>query len=292
MIITRLSGGMGNQMFQYAAGRALALKHGVQLGLDLSFLLDRSARKHFTFRNFNLDVFNIEDHIVEPHQVPWQYRKHLRGVLGLYADTFRRRFLKSSGTEKHFTFDSSVLSLGPDAYLEGYWQSPKYFEDIKNIIRQDFTLKEILPEPVELLRKEINNNASVCVHIRRGDFVGNALHDVVSADYYGKAIACIEADQKVEKVYVFSDDIEWCKNNILFSQPTTFVGPEYAGKKAEGHLALMSACRHFVIANSSFSWWAAWLGDHPDKVVIAPARWFADPAIDTSDLLPEEWIRL
>lgn len=292
MIIVRLSGGMGNQMFQYAAGRALALHHNVPLGLDTTFLLDRTPREGFTFRDFDLDVFNIKADIVSPGAVPWRHRKHFSGVLGIYIDAFRRRFLKFPGTEKYFTFDPSVLALGTDAYLEGYWQSPKYFEHIENSIWQEFTLKEPLSEPVELLRKEIMNCESVCMHVRRGDFVGNALHDVSDKDYYAKAIAYIGSAQRIEKIFVFSDDIEWCKSNLSFPYSTVFVGPECAGKKAEGHLALMSACHHFVIANSTFSWWAAWLAPHPEKIVIAPQKWFTDESIDTSDLIPEEWVRM
>lgn len=296
MIITRLQGGMGNQMFQYALGRALSIKNGVPLGLDLTFLLDRTPIPNFTnftFRNYDLDVFNIQANVVSKKDIPFLYRKHNLGIFMRYIDYFRRKLISTPGKEKKVcSFDSSILELGVDAYLDGYWQSPKYFESITDIIRRDFTLKNKLPSHIENLKEVIKNENSLCVHVRRGDYVGNSFHEIVGKDYYDKGIEKIKSLTKIDKIYVFSDDTKWCEENMKFEIPTIFVGEEYAGVKAEGHMALMSACRNFIIPNSSFAWWGAWLAPYKDKIVVVPKQWFVDESINSDDLIPEGWIRI
>lgn len=292
MIITRLSGGMGNQLFQYALGRALSLKYNTMLGLDIHDLLDRTPRPGFTFREYDLDLFNITAEIVPQSNVPRKYRSWGTGKVGLYINKLRRLLFGGKGRERGFTFQPEVLSLGSDAYLDGYWQSYKYFESIADTIRKDFTLKQSLPAHIQRLQTEIRSRQSVCLHVRRGDYVGNAYHEVVFKDYYYQALDVLEAKVVIEHIYVFSDDIAWCKDNLAFLHPATFVDDIYAGERASGHFALMQSCTHFVIPNSTFSWWAAWLGESKDKIVIAPKRWFGDSSIDTSNRIPPEWIRL
>src|SRR3989339_922217 len=294
MIITRLQGGIGNQMFQYALGRALSVKNNVPLGLDLTFLLDRTPIPNFanfTFRNYDLDVFNIEAVIVSKKDIPFLYRKHNLGIFMRYIDYFRRKLISTPGKEKmNCSFDASILQLGSDAYLEGWWQSYKYFESIEDIIRKDFTFKNKLPLHIENLNEVIKKENSLCVHVRRGDYVGNFHHEVVGKDYYDRGIERIKSLTNIDKIYVFSDDVKWCEGNMKFDLPTMFVGEEYAGTKAEGHMALMSACHNFIIPNSSFSWWGAWLADYKDKVVIVPKQWFVDASINSDDLIPSGWI--
>jgi hypothetical protein len=294
MVIVRLAGGMGNQMFEYAVGRSLAIKNNTTLGLDLAFLLDRTPIPHFTFRDYDLDVFNIDAAIVSRKDVPALYRKYHLGWAMRYVDFIRRKFISQPGKEKMpNTFDHSVMELGPNIYLEGWWQTPKYFEEYQEVIRNDFTLKAPLSEKSQQLAEEIKNAVSACIHVRRGDYVGNAFHDVgLGESYYKEGLAYISSKVDVEKIYVFSDDIEWCKNNLHFDIETMFVGPEYAGKKGEEHVMLMSMCKHFIIPNSSFAWWGAWLSAASEKIVIAPKRWFADASIDTTDLIPAQWIRI
>lgn len=294
MIIVKLKGGMGNQMFQYALGRALSLKYKDPLCLDLVTLLDRTPRSGVyktAFYEYNLDVFNVDAKLMSESEVGSYYRtiisKIRRGLL--YLKSF---VIKTRGVEKYFHFDPEIKSIGPNACLDGYWQSPKYFSEVEDTIRKDFTFKEKFSDKIENLMQKIKNQNSVCVHIRRGDYIGNPLHDIVGKDYYVKGIEKIKELTNVDKIYVFSNDIKWCEENIKFNYPTMFVGDEYVGKKDEGHLALMSACRNFVITNSSFSWWAAWLSENKNKIVVCPKQWFGDPTIDTSDLIPENWIRI
>ncbi len=289
MIIVRLKGGMGNQMFQYACGRALSLRHNVPLKLDTSFY-DLNL-KGVTKRGYDLDVFTIQADIAEQSDIPFLYKLY-SSKLFVYFVTLVRKFFKSKGQEKSFNFDASIFNKGDNLFLDGYWQSPKYFSDIEEVIRKDFIVKEALPENIQKLALEIKSQNSLCVHVRRGDYVGNATHEVVTNTYYKDAVEVISGKTTLGHVYVFSDDIAWCRENVQFDIPTTYVGDEYAGKKAEGNLFLMSLCNHFIIANSSFSWWAAWLSPNKSKIVVCPKQWFADASIDASDVIPLDWIKM
>lgn len=303
MIIVQLQGGLGNQMFQYALGRALSLKNNTSLGLDLNFLEDRTPRDTFlqkrfskwgtfVFRNYDLGIFNIEENFVSQKEIPFFYRSFFSGTPMIYADAFRKKFFPGRNVEKSFKFDREVLGLGPNAYLMGSWQSFKYFEDIEDVIRRDFALKKPISEKSQTLLGEINSCQSLCINVRRADFVDNSHHGTIGNEYYNMAISIILQTRKIDKIYVFSDDMAWCEKNLSFSQPTMFVNHEYAGKKFEEYLVLMTACKNFIIPNSTFGWWAAWLSGEKDKVVIAPKKWFADSDVDTSDLIPSDWIRL
>jgi hypothetical protein len=273
MITVKLKGGLGNQMFQYALGRALSLKHKVPLGLDISTYEIKDPR---VARYYALDVFNITGNALS--KIPLRYKLH--------------NFFSYPGKEKYFNFDPAILQLSDGAYLNGYWQSPKYFEGFKDIIKKDFTLKNFPASNIQTLAEEIKSQNSLCVHVRRGDYVGNKFHEVVDNEYYRKGLDRISTMTTIEKIYVFSDDINWCKENISFEIPTFFVEDEYSGEKGEGHMYLMSKCKNFIIANSSFSWWGAWLATYENKIVICPKQWFGDASIDTSDLIPKEWIRI
>ena len=160
MIIVKLKGGMGNQMFQYALGRALSIKNNVPLGLDLAFLLDRTPRSDFTFRNYDLDIFNINAEIVSQSKVSFLY-KNFKGKFGVYFDYLRRKFFKLSGVEKKLNFNPGILNMGSDIYLDGYWQSYKYFVDIEDIIRKDFALKKKPNQNIINFSKQILNENSL-----------------------------------------------------------------------------------------------------------------------------------
>ncbi|MES2416417.1 MAG: alpha-1,2-fucosyltransferase [Patescibacteria group bacterium] len=295
MIIVRLQGGMGNQMFQYALGRALSIKNNTELGLDLTFLLDRTPIPNFTFRDYNLGDFNIQADIVSKKDIPFLYRKYSLGIFIRYIDFIRRKFINTPGKEKkNYFFDSKIMNLGSNAYLEGWWQNQKYFLEIKDILRKDFTLKNYSEKMKQFISK-IESQNSVCVHIRRGDYLtvdtlGNKYYSVLDETYYKNALDIISKNGKIDCIYVFDrDDIDWCKQNVKFNYPTIYIENDI--NLAET-VTLMSACKHFIMANSSFSWWGAWLGNAKEKVVIAPKKWLTDPSIDTSDLIPKEWIRL
>ena len=285
---------MGNQMFQYAVGRALALKNGTGLVLD-PFLLNiypRPKTSAYVYRDFDLDLFNIEALKKESAWSGFLNRIQMPLKARAYIDHVRRLGAKAPADERHFQFDPAVLELKDGAYLSGYWQSYKYFETIEDVIRRDFSLKKPFSEKGSALKKEIESVSSVCVNVRRADFVGSSFHGTFDIEYYARGLAKIRESKTVDVVYVFSDDVAWCEENLKFPIKTVFVGHDYKGERFGEYLYLMAACRHFIIPNSTFAWWAAWLATGPDKVVVAPKRWFLKESIDTSDLIPESWVRI
>jgi len=185
--------------------------------------------------------------------------------------------------------------LPDNIYLEGYWQSEKYFKHIESIIRNDFTyINETDSDNLKILNR-IKGSESIAIHFRRGDYINNRktneVHGICSMEYYNSAVDYIA--QKVSSPYffIYSDDIEWVKRNLSIKYNKMFVDIN-TPEKASNDLRLISNCKHQIIANSSFSWWGAWLNQNPEKIVIAPKKWFMDEKRNTSDLIPEKWIRL
>lgn len=294
MIIVKLMGGLGNQMFQYALGKTLSLQHQTLLKLDLSWLLNHSPERgtNFVHRNFDLDIFRIQANIANAEEVKqlrneWLPVKRadrlLKTLLGIPQTNIR---------EPYFHYSSAVRKIGPDAYLDGFWQSEKYFGEYASIIRDDFNFKYPLGEQAVPLMESIRKSEAVCVNVRRKEFVNNPYHGAMDIDYYMRAEKKIRESVKDPCLYIFSDDITWCEENLHFQSPAVFVPLIYAGEKYQDIFRMMITCRHFIIPNSSFGWWAAWLSEHENKQVIAPSKWFANGPKDTQDLLPKGWIRL
>lgn len=293
MIIVKLMGGLGNQMFQYAAARSLSWRHGTVLKLDLSFL--EGDQSGDTPRIYKLDHF----YITAEKASRWEVSTMSGRGNAFLPTAFARFFQKNAADhanyrEKSFHYDPQLLDQPDNVYLEGYWQSERYFTDIREVIRKDFTVKTPLTDKNRKLADEIQAVNSVSLHVRRGDYVMDektiAKHGVCSLEYYLRAedrVAEIQADPHF---FVFSDDPEWVADNLKLRHPARYVS--HNGSMAHEDLRLMSLCRHHVIANSSFSWWGAWLSTGTDKLVIAPDRWFNDPSINTRDLIPYEWQRL
>ncbi len=296
MIILRLKGGLGNQMFQYALGRVLSIKNKTELVFNIEAYEDVSERPfkgNFAIRTYDLDVFNIEGRIAKKNEIPFLYRMYFKGSLMLLIDAIRRRIFKHKAQELCIQkFNPKMLGSGPDTYVDGFFQSPKYFIGFEDVIKKDFTLKNPPSFNIQNLANEIGNTNSLCIHVRRGDYVGNKYHEVVDNEYYKKGIEYISSKTVIEKIHVFSDDIDWCRENLAFKIPAMFVDDGYAGSKGEGHMFLMSQCHYFIIANSSFSWWGAWLSNYENKIVVCPKQWFTDASIDTNDLMPKDWIRM
>lgn len=257
------------------------------LKLDTS-LLDTSH--HWTYRTYELDFFNIQATKATQQEI-----NQLAGKWRRLFQPYSRFFgLQSSNyvKESHFHFDSSVLSLQEGVYLDGYWQSEKYFAAIADLIREDLTPIALLSTHVETLKPSIRECTSVSMHIRRGDYTtaskANRYLKPCAADYYQKAVDCLSKRIVNPAFFIFSDDIEWAKDHIHLDFPTQYI----EGNSAPEDLWLMASCQHQIIANSTFSWWGAWLNRHPDKIIIAPQKWFSTERFDTHDLLPESWIRL
>lgn len=287
MIVTRLNGGLGNQLFQYAIARRLAYVNNTPLKLDVSEL------KNNNLRIYSLSHFNIIENFASQEEIDRLKRpgNKLSVIKRRIMPYYKRPFI----VERFFHFDPNVLAAPGDVYLEGYWQSEKYFKDIKEIIHREFTLKHDLDHINKETALNIESSESASVHIRRGDYISdsktNQVHGTCSLEYYHKAVKELKGIVPDIHLFVFSDDPLWVKKNLNVDVPVTFLDQNGPGKDY-ADLALMSLCHHHIIANSSFSWWGAWLCQKRDKIVFAPAKWFNSIEKDTRDLIPDSWHKL
>ena len=288
MVIVRLTGGLGNQMFQYAAARALAERLGVELWLDTRAFEHALAFKEYTPRAYALAPFRLRARVASAAELGrWP---QWVAELGMRARALRPLFRRWH-FEPANTYDPAVATLRDPIYLVGYWQSERYFADIAARIREEFMLREALSGRNAELLAIARSAGSVGLHVRRGDFLSLAdaaqVHGLCSIDYYRRAMDLLRARVPGCRFLVFSDDAQWARAELPAHPGTVFAqGNEQA---PELDLALMSACGHHIIANSSFSWWAAWLGHHPQQIVIAPTPWYASTKLDTRDLAVSRW---
>lgn len=247
MIIRKLMGGLGNQMFQYAHGKYTSIKSDKELVLDLSFFRPENQDPRL-IRTYDLDVFkNIKCRtVVDSHNA-----------------------------------------------VEGFFQRYDYVEEIRNELLHDFEIN--LDEPLRETMNEISESDSVCINVRGADYVNFPIsanfHGFVGNEYFDIAIQDIAREIKNPTFFVFSDDIKWCQENISTGYPTKFMTKEYNGPKYSSYLKLMSACKHFIIPNSTFGWWAAWMCTNKDKIIYAPKRWFIS-APEPAGLIPSHWRRV
>lgn len=290
MIVVRLTGGLGNQMFQYAAGRRLAHVLGTELELDISGFED------YPLRAYALGNLNIEEKF-------FQYDANWRGnsKQGIVSQIFRKVLRKKTVShlkhvrEKHFHFDPEILELKDNVFLEGYFQSERYFRDVEPIIRKEFVVRTPLSGTNRRIAEQVTGCESVSLHVRRGDYVSNPhsnrYHGVCKPAYYFRCMTYVTSHVKNPHFFVFSDDPQWVKTNLNLSYPTTFVTQNDLNKGCED-MRLMSLCRHHITANSTFSWWAAWLSINVGKIVVCPRNWFRGASHNDKDLIPGSWIRL
>jgi hypothetical protein len=295
MIIIKLQGGLGNQLFQYALGWALSLQKKTELKFDVSSL--QKNVPGITKREYNLSVFNIQENFATYEEIAkfQKYKRKPGRKWFLYNKLIADN--KKYFQEQQFHFDERVFGISNDCYLEGWWQTEKYFKDIEDVIRKEITVKSPQTgKDAEMAKKIVSVNA-VALHIRRGDYVNNPQNvdyfGNLGPNYYKKAVEIITEKFPNPHLFVFSDDHDWVKKNIILPYPTTYINHNGSDKNYED-LRLMSQCKHFVIANSSFSWWGAWLAQNPNKIVIGPKKWFNNvkPSVKTDDIMPEDWIRI
>ena len=292
MIIVKLQGGLGNQMFQYAFAAILAQKNSTKVYIDKTFF-SRKKQIGFTPRNFELHVFNNTYHEASKKHLTlfykWSFLNKIKKRLNLnYPKIFNETF---------FGFNKLALNIKPPVYLNGYFQSVKYFSGFELMIKDLFSFS---PNSLDMLNKgllsKIKNTNTISVHIRRGDYVEDKVtkkfHGSCSLKYYFKAIKLLTELYKDYTLVFFSDDADWVKEQFeSLSHPKIFVDNN-KGENSWKDMMLMSSCTHNIIANSSFSWWAAWLNENSEKTVVAPKKWFASINLDTKSLLPDEWIKL
>lgn len=292
MIVTNIVGGLGNQMFQYAVGRSLSLMHKVPLRLDIG-----EFSRHAIHQGFELDhVFSLPVGLADAED--------LRAILGWQSSRFAMRLLtrpeahilrsRQLIVEPHFQYFSGITEVPSSCYLKGYWQSERYFSAVADLIRDDFTFSSPLAGANIQIANKIAGVNAVSLHVRRGDYVNNqntlSVHGVCSLDYYVRAIAYIAQRVTDPVFFIFSDDLDWVRGTLRMEYPCHYVCNNRGGE-SYNDMRLMSFCKHHVIANSSFSWWGAWLNPSHTKIVVAPKQWFARP-VDVSDLLPDGWVPL
>ncbi len=292
MLIAHVIGGIGNQMFQYAAIRALSLARQVPFSLDISEFTDYKLHQGFELER----VFDCPIRIASKEEVferlDWQYSPFMRRLLARpVMSVFRRRNIVF---EPHFNHWSGIDDVPADSYLVGYWQSEKYFREVAQAIRTDFTFKSSLNLRNAEIVEQIKSTNAVSLHVRRGDYLQNpkvrATHGVCQLEYYRLAIQYVAARVQRPVFFIFSDDMGWVKKNLRIDFHCEYVDHNQ-GVESYNDMRLMSLCQHHIIANSSFSWWGAWINSRSDKIVVAPKRWLAG-AVNTSDVLPKEWVSL
>lgn len=284
--IIKFNGGLGNQMFQWAFGRAHEKKTGVKTLFDISFFEKKYARP------YELNIFNLNAQFVENFwlklklKIIWKLRKKLNGKKFLGLTLY---------SEPHFEFDENIFKIEPNTYIEGFFQSEKYFQEIETELRTDFQFKDLPDEKNQKLIEKIGATNSISLHIRRGDYVKKKryqnLYAACSLDYYKRGVEYISEHYPNPTLFIFSDDIEWVKENLNLSYESIYVSHNTDSKSYED-IRLMSLCKHNIIANSSFSWWGAWLNNNKEKIVIAPEKWFNDENIIQTDVIPQDWVRL
>jgi len=287
-VIVRMMGGLGNQLFQYAAGRTLALATGRGL------LLDTSAYREDRLRAYQLDRFAIAARPLRRGDVPFfrLRRSRLGAILPRRSrvEIVRERFPARVPVWP----ERGRVSDAGTPYLIGYWQSERYFAAAADTIRRELRLRKPADRANAATLESITGCDAVALHVRRGDYVSNpaatAYHGLCGLDYYQAAIRRLCESVAQPHFFVFSDDLDWVRENLDTGHPTTWVG-DNADTPWED-LRLMAACRHFIVANSSFSWWGAWLGEWPGKQVIAPARWFQADHGGEGEIVPAAWLRM
>ncbi len=300
MIIVKLQGGLGNQLFQYAMGRDLSIKKNTSLKIDAI-----SGFKNDPYgRTYSLDQFNISAELASAEEVA---RINTRGaaryitrIVDLTMPYYRRQVLIED-EKRQFTYDKNVLGARDPAYVIGYWQNERYFLDVADVIRKEFTLRSV-PDPVnQKTAREMADQNAVCVHVRRLHGISNdkrtviadaaKLHGACSLEYYATAVKAIAGSVKDPHFFIFSDDCAWARENLRIGYPVTCVTHNDAAS-AHKDLWLMTRCKHYIIANSSLSWWGAWLSGNLGKIVYAPKRWdtLDKPCIE--DITPPSWHRI
>lgn len=295
MIIVKLIGGLGNQMFQYAFGRSLALKNNTNLKIDIQDLQNKAKKKDFTLRNFELNVFNVHVEIASESEIQNFMKSKtmmLKDLLTLSLPFKSKNFYLR---EPHHHYFPLAKNVPANTYAYGYFQSEKYFIDIRPTLLKDFTPRLPLSKQSQEVADRMSKVNGVSIHVRRGDYVSNLVnldvHGLCEADYYERALSIITEKVDQPKLFVFSDEPNWFKENIKCNFPVEYI-EHNIGNASYEDLYLMSLCKHHIIANSSFSWWGAWLNQNPNKIVIAPSKWMNNTPKNTKDVVPDSWIKI
>lgn len=285
-VIIKFNGGLGNQMFQWALARMIEEITDMDVLFDMSYFSKNYARP------YQLNIFKIEPQFVtdlwtkSALNIIWTFRKFLNNKKFLGYTLYE---------EKQFNFDKHINSIKQDTYIAGYFQSELYFHCVADRLREDFKFDYLLNDKNKDVIRQISAGNSISLHIRRGDYVNKQRNlDAYAAcplDYYKRGVEYIAQQYPNPTLFIFSDDIKWVKENLKLPYESVYVSHN-TGEKSFEDMRLMGCCKHNIIANSSFSWWGAWLNNNPNKIVIAPKRWFNDENIIQTDVIPKDWVKM
>lgn len=292
MIISSISDGLGNQMFQYALGRNLGIKKKTEFKLDISWY--KNVNSEYTPREFKLNKLNIRADIASESEINILCNPNYPFLLNsIYwrLQNSKPYYKKNIVKEQFFNFDANIFLAKKNTYLKGFWQSYKYFEEIQHFLVNELKPLHISASNAITEKTILQDNKSVSLHFRRSDYLkNNGTHYALNEDYYRTALSLIKQTIPAASFYIFSDEPQWVINNFKIDGKHTVINAN-AGEP-EMDMYLMSCCKHNIIANSSFSWWAAWLNQNKNKIVIAPKKWFNNITLNTNDLIPPSWIQL
>ncbi len=288
-LVVRLMGGLGNQLFQYATGRAAADRLGCDLVLDPRFVQARNQHGGLTISRLKVRACLANTATLESFpEWAWKLTRALRRV---------RRPMLGIWHERDLGYDEALAGIQPGQMLSGFWQSWRYFAESLESLRIECAPRSPLSAAARTLMESITDSSggdAVAIHVRRGDYARNSdalrRHGLCSPGYYRTGLELIRVKAKRTRLFVFSDDIDWVRKHLILDSPVEFVSrPEIP---PEEDLALMTACRHQLIANSTFGWWGAWLNTHPQRIVVAPSPWFEAVGLDSIDRFPPKWCLL
>ena len=290
MIITRIAGGLGNQMFQYAIGRVLASRHATEHLLDTRLFNRYDMHNGFELKR----VFDIPARVATEDEI--------KSLIGWKASRWSQKLLSYDSwawlrggnyfLQTRPSYMKEVHNVSSHCYLSGYWQTEKYFKGFERQLAKDFTFTRPLTDDVNIDHLNlIQSTNAISVHIRRGDYVNHPVHGTCSPDYYRRAFRYIGAHVKAPFFFLFSDDPDYVRENFG-ARDDCHIVLNNTGDKSHIDMRLMSKCNHHIVANSSFSWWGAWLGSNPSKIVVAPEKWFRMDRRNSNDRVPEAWLRI
>jgi hypothetical protein len=294
MIVTNLIGGLGNQMFQYAAGLALAHRYGVPLRLDLRTLsryrlhhgyqLDQIFKGDFRHAS-KLDLLRVlGTRALSSSPIGYDVAPHFRNT--------RPGKIIRQPTQNYWP---GIELSGRNSYLSGYWQSEKYFADVRDMVKSAFTFREAPTGQNLELTRQMEASNSVSVHIRLGDYRTNAetarFHGLCGPEYYARAVNFIREQILDARFFVFSDEPDLARQLLPQEAPLHIISGNM-GPQSYRDMLLMACCRHHIIANSTFSWWGAWLAEHTEQIVVAPREWFAGSDEPMNDIYLPNWHRI
>lgn len=286
MVIVKIKGGLGNQMFGYAYAKALH-QHGYDVKLDTSAYQTYTLHGGYLLDHYQIDLMVAKQNEISDFNVH-SFLSKIKNKLHIFNPKVVQ--------EKSLQYDIKMLNPLDNKYIDGYFQTEQYFTDIRALILKQFALKTALSNYSKKIENQIlQSDVSISLHVRRGDYTNNTnmqIHGVCNLSYYQDAIKLFYKKFDSINFFIFSDDMNWVRENLNLKD-AIYVHSEEKRIPHED-IYLMSLCKHNIIANSSFSWWGAWLNKNDNKIVLAPIKWFADQKLrnEASDIIPTTWIKL